>query len=33
MMAKDFVLHNKNNMVQAKKITDMINEMKSKKDK
>ena len=33
MMAKDFVLHNKNNLLQAKKIIDMINKTKNKKAK
>ena len=33
IMAKEFVLHNKNNIIQAKKIIDMITEAKSKKDK
>jgi len=33
MIARDYVLHNKNNVIQAKKMIDMINEMNSKKDK
>ena len=33
MASKDFVLKNKNNVMQAKKIINMINEMKSKKSK
>jgi len=33
MIARWYVLHNKNNVIQAKKMIDMINEMNSKKDK